>query len=202
MDVNKSQTFADVFNRNYEEQPPKPPSKPMRSKKEVNSFLYGVGVNSFTRFAVFLSAEPYLKGKLYWYGLGSAYSDTDNPFRYKDLIRSAFLKDEPYREHLMSKKERDYFNNLPEVVTIYRGMTVIELQEKNFGISWTLKKEVAEFFAYKYMRNIDTRNMKKVVHELSVKKTDLIAFFNPRTYNRLTGKNDFNIGEFEVIYIR
>ena len=59
-------------------------------------------------------------------------------------------------------------------------MTKEEFDSGNFGISWSLSKETAEFFAHKYWRNIDTKNSMKVVKAKKVKKQDCIAYFNGR----------------------
>ena len=76
----------------------------------------------------------------------------------------------------------------PEKVGIYRGMTKIELKSGEFGISWTLDKEKAEFFAYTYVRNTSTNLLPKTVHKIIVDKKDIIAYFNGRK-------------EQEIIYI-
>lgn len=142
-----------------------------------------------TKFQVFLAIKPLLKGKLYWYALRGAYEMSDNLNYYRYDLKLAFLADEPQRYSLMTKEELKYFDALPEQITIYRGMTENELMQKSFGCSWTLKKETAEFFAYTYQRNFATKHLKKVVHEMTINKSDVIAFLNNRD-------------EFEIIYIK
>lgn len=161
----------------------------MKTKKEIKSIIWGIGCDSFNRFETFLKIVPQLKGKLYWYALRKAYDCSDDMFHLRGLVKAAFKKSEPGRETLMSKKERDYLNSLPDQITIYRGMTEAERKTGNFGISWTLKKEVAEFFAFTYWRNRQTNKLKKTVHELIINKSEVIAFFNDRK-------------EFEIIYIK
>ena len=60
---------------------------------------------------------------------------------------------------------------------------------KEGGVSWTLRYETAEYFAETYIRNFATNHLTKVVHELVVNKSEVIAFFNERN-------------EFEIIYIQ
>jgi len=79
------------------------------------------------------------------------------------------------KELLMSEQELEFFNNLPEEITIYRGADTIE------GISWTLCKEKAEWFAKRYNKN-------GKVFEKTVKKHDCLCFLNDRK-------------EEEIIYI-
>jgi hypothetical protein len=167
------------------------------TKKEVDEVLkwgsshlfpiqgYPLGV---TKFQVFLAIHRILKGKLYWYALRNSYDLSDNLYQYRHDVLLAFSSNEPQREFLMSKKERDFWQSLPERITIYRGMTLEEQKQKSFGISWTLKKEIAEFFANDYQRNYSTRHKKKVVHQIEINKNEVIAFFNERT-------------EFEIIYL-
>ncbi len=156
---------------------------------QIQRILWGPGVDSWNRFETFLELVPKLKGRSYWHALGIAYTDSDNLFHYSGLVKAAFLKNKLGREYLMNEEEQNYLKDLPNEITIYRGMTEIELQQKDFGISWTLKKEVAEFFAQKYWRNLSTDQYKKTVHKLTIDKSQVIAFFNDRD-------------EFEIIYIK
>ena len=158
-------------------------------ENEIDKILSGIGVNSFNRFETFIKLIPKLNGKSYWYALRHSYVGTDNLFRYSGIIKFCFLKNEPQREYLMLHDEREYLKTLPEQITIYRGMTEDELKQKSFGLSWTLKKEVADFFANDYQRNFATKHLKKVVHEMTINKSEVIAFFNCRE-------------EFEIIYIK
>ena len=159
------------------------------NKEEIKKNIIGFGVNSFNRFPTFLKINSQLKGENYWFALRTSYINSDNLFRFSKMIKKCFLKNEPQRESLMLPEEMEYYNNLPNQITIYRGMTEDELNQKAFGCSWTLKKEVAEYFAYTYSRNFDTSNINKVVHELTINKNEVIAFFNERE-------------EFEIIYIK
>ena len=141
------------------------------------------------RIQAFLSISPLLKGRLYWYALRQTYDCCDNLFDYRNDVKMSFRSEEPERQVLMNKKERDYLQNLPEQITIYRGMTEQEYKSGIFGVSWTLRYETAEFFAETYIRNFATNHLTKVVHELVVNKSEVIAFFNERK-------------EFEIIYIQ
>lgn len=158
------------------------------TEEEIDNKLLGFGVNSFNRFETFINLIPQLSGKSYWYALRNSYENSDNLYKYRKMVKNCFLKNEPQKEYLMSPEENEYLNSLPEQITIYRGMTEKELRSKDFGCSWSLKKERAEFFAYTYLRNFDTRHLSKTVHEMTINKSDVVAFFNERD-------------EFEIIYI-
>jgi hypothetical protein len=168
------------------------------TKKEVDMILMFGNSHTYpfedrligvTKFQAFLAIRYLLKGKLYWYALRNAYEMSDNLYSYRYDIRLVFKSEEPEREYLMNKKERDYLRDLPNQFTIYRGMTESELKSNVFGISWTLKKERAEYFINTYIRNYATNHFKKVVHKLVIDKKDAIAFFNGRK-------------EFEIIYFQ
>lgn len=159
----------------------------MITRDEIDRIL--LEADSFSRINVLIEILPQLSGGDYWYALGFGYQICDNLGNYSSLLRELFLSDEPERSELMTSEEKDYLDNLPEEFTIYRGMTKIEQQSNNFGLSWTLKKDTAEFFANNYGRNFSTEHMEKTVHQLTVKKKDVIAFFDDRD-------------EDEIIYIQ
>ena len=117
-----------------------------------------------TRFQAFLAIKPLLKAKLYWKALRDSYDCSDNLYYYRIDVKMAFESTEPERYYLMNNKERSYLDKLPEQMTIYRGMTKVEQDSKDFGVSWTLKKETAEYFAKEYQRNYATNQLKNVVH--------------------------------------
>jgi hypothetical protein len=154
--------------------------------KEISEIL--TFADSFTRFSEFLKISHLLKGKKYWETLNSVYTCSDNLYQFRHILKSVFLSEEPGREYLMSEEDRDIFDSLPSNFVIYRGMTEREFKSKSFGVSWTLNKEVAEFFAYRYWRNLATKNLKKTIHELTINKSDVIAYFHGRQ-------------EYEIIYI-
>jgi hypothetical protein len=79
------------------------------------------------------------------------------------------------KELLMTEEELEFFNNLPEEITIYRGAESIK------GISWTLSKENAEWFAKRFEIN-------GTVFEKTVKISDCFCYLNERE-------------EQEIIYI-
>jgi len=100
--------------------------------------------------------------------------------KYKDQVKKLFSSTLPGREKLMTLKEQEYFKALPDTLTIYRTMTINESLSKDYGISWTLDKKVAEYFRVIYNRNKATRNEPKTIIELQIKKIEAIAFFAGR----------------------
>lgn len=167
------------------------------TKKQIDHLLgwgrshhvYGLDLAlGVTKFQVFLAIKPMLKGKLYWYALKNAFQMSDNLYDYRFDVLDAFYCEEPNRDYLMNKSERQFLKKFNQKITIYRGMTQVEKESGNFGISWTLNKEMASFFANNYRRNFSTDKMSKTVHELTVDKCDVFAYLNERE-------------EAEIIYI-
>lgn len=136
--------------------------------------------SSYERFETFLSIKDKLDDKTYWRILSEAYIDSDNLFKFSKELKQSFSVNRNFKMFLMNKADQKFYNELPNKVTIYRGMTQLELDSGIFGISWSLSKKIAEFFAYTYGRNHDTKHLKKVVHELNVSKDLICAYFSER----------------------
>jgi len=81
------------------------------------------------------------------------------------------------RDLLMNKQELDFYNNLPEEVSIFRGLNDSKTKKK--GLSWTINKEKAEWFANRWEK-------KGIVLSGIIKKENIFAIFLDR-------------GEFEVV---
>lgn len=130
----------------------------------------------------FITDEEYTKQ------LSSIYQMSSNAFKYKNEIKMYFTSEKLINEFLMTAEELQVFNTLPEELTIYRGMYREEFENKDYGFSWTLDKNVAEFFADGYIHNYNKINEKGIVVELNICKKDVIAYLNERS-------------EKEIIYI-
>ena len=70
---------------------------------------------------------------------------------------------------LMDEEERGLFQSLDDVVTVYRGVTSYNAQNVK-ALSWTLNREVAEWFAHRFGQN-------GTVYEAQVKKENIYAVF-------------------------
>ena len=84
------------------------------------------------------------------------------------------------QKFLMNKIEFKKFNNLQDEITIYRSRSSKIKGDNNIynGISWTLKKEVALFFA-KYHAERHGVEQKYLIKGI-IKKQFIYAFFNER----------------------
>jgi len=118
-----------------------------------------------------LSEQEYINVVKDWY--------TQTEIVYQDLqLWIDTFKSIKNTKLLMDYDELNYFNNLPEKIVIYRGGV------SKRGISWTLNKDIAEWFANRF-KDINKGGQ---LFEKKVFKNDCIAYFNDRE-------------EEEIIYI-
>lgn len=82
---------------------------------------------------------------------------------------------EASKEFMMDEKETEVFEQLDDVVTIYRGVT--DYNKDNIkALSWTLDKTKAEWFATRFNRE----GQDGLVYEAKIKKNDIFAYTNKR----------------------
>ncbi|MFZ2973860.1 MAG: hypothetical protein WA049_14585 [Ferribacterium limneticum] len=101
--------------------------------------------NSYTRLPALLEIHWRLADNDYLRLLGEEWAGFDNIGHYADALwETAFgwwSNDGPLLE-MMTPDERDAYDALPDVVTVYRGCYKIN----KWGLSWSLSKETAENF--------------------------------------------------------
>jgi hypothetical protein len=137
--------------------------------------------SSEDKFHYFLKFEKrFTSDKLFWKTLGEVYVQSSNNYKNKNEIKRLFKEQRQYREFLMSEKEQKALSKLPDKIKIYRGMSIEEDNSGDFGISWTLKKDVAKMFATTYIHNYDTNSSQRIIKEIIINKSDVIAYFKER----------------------
>ena len=124
--------------------------------------------------------DQFKTDKEFWEKLGEIYIQSSNNYHYRDEIIKLFKSPKKDKEYLMSKIDRITLEKLPNKIKIYRGMSKEEDLSGSYGISWTLKYEVAEMFATTYLHNYDTKELKHIVKELTVNKNQIVAYFSSR----------------------
>lgn len=82
------------------------------------------------------------------------------------------------RRFIMNREEMNYLNSLPDTVTIYRGTCKDEFENKEYGTSWTINPEKANFFAYEYI--MTKTEGERCVIKTEVPKESIIAYINER----------------------
>ena len=102
--------------------------------------------------------------------LRNVWTSQENPNRDINVTKKECVEmfKKANKNHLMSKEEQDTLNALDNEVVVYRG--ILDKSAYN-GLSWTLDREKAEWFAHRY--NLDEGKVLKAV----VKKTDIMALF-------------------------
>ncbi|MCG2611527.1 hypothetical protein LZZ90_08400 [Flavobacterium sp. SM15] len=123
--------------------------------------------------------------EVYWEIVGHCYTMSNLAHTDMEIILSYINDSRPKKEYMMDEDEREFFNNLPDEVTIYRGCSKKEIESGNYRISWTLDKKVAEFFAYEYInlnfeKSFEKDKSKFDVVEKTVNKSELLAYFGGR----------------------
>lgn len=105
----------------------------------------------------------------------------------KEQFVSLFKKAD--KKYLMNKNEYDIYKNFPEEITVYRG---IRGRGKVQGLSWTLSKEQARWFANRFEPT-------GKVYSARIKKEDTLAYFSDRNekevvldYRRLFDVSEVN----------
>lgn len=98
----------------------------------------------------------------WWAAFRDAWELTEYPWYYKDRINAVlpYHRGEMHRSH-----ERTTLARLPDTLTIYRG----QLAEQEVGLSWTLRRATAQFFARR------SNGARRVIHTATVKKADATA---------------------------
>jgi len=139
-------------------------------------------VDDDLKLRLFKSLIPMLSSKGYWYALGQVYTKCGCFDSITISEKRKFFYDyRPHREYLMTSDEQRYLNARAEKVTIYRAMSIIERESEEFGVSWTLNKAVAEFYAFKYQGyELHRQEEERVVHSVTTDKDNLIAYFKER----------------------
>lgn len=130
---------------------------------------------------------------IYWRMVAYCYTSSSFAHTDESIILKYLTDTRPEKENLMDEEEREFFNNLPDEVTIYRGCTKEEIKSGKFRMSWTLDRKIAEFFAYEYINfsienSLDKDKSMYDVVEKTVNKKDLLCYFGDRN-------------EAEVLYI-
>ena len=127
---------------------------------------YGLTFLKYT--SPFLSKEEFSKI------LSDAWARSENPnsdpnFTQKELV-SMFKQADP--TILMDQAERKRLAELEDTVTVYRGVTSLNADNIR-AMSWTLDKEVAEWFAHRYKED-------GTVYEAEINKKYILALFMER----------------------
>lgn len=128
--------------------------------------------------------QPYLSKEDFSKILADAWTQSENPNNDENVdkreLLSMFRQAEP--SELMTESELRKYDELEEIVTIYRGVT--SYNAKNIkALSWTVDRKVAEWFSHRFNEN-------GTVYEAEIEKKHIFALFNGRNESEVIV--DFN----------
>jgi len=124
----------------------------------------------------------------YWDILRNLIVDSENIWQWKSQYENLVINvDVEYARRMMDDEEREFLDNLPDEVTIYRGALEFEDGTSNIdGYSWSIARETAEFFANRFVRD----GVTPVVVEGKVAKEKIRSYFSGRGENEIIA--DYN----------
>lgn len=103
----------------------------------------------------------------YWDLISWLWQDTENVYENLDTWIELLTLEFSDPQLMMNNKEKEVYNKLPEIVKVYRG----GVDDK--GLSWSLSKEKAEWFANRFDFGYE-------VFEKDINKSDILAYLNGR----------------------
>lgn len=121
------------------------------------------------RLIFFKYCSEYLSKKDFAEYLSFCYTTVENIMSDKNVTVSEIIKFFKCadKEYLMNKSEYEKYISLPEMVTIYRGVSDVKYK---MGISWTLVKEKAEWFANRFTAD-------GFVYKIDIPNKHILAYF-------------------------
>lgn len=122
------------------------------------------------RVEAFIKIQDKLSNTDYWKLLSDIWVDTENQYAYLDDWKKLLASDRRDRHYMMNEEDDQLLRSLPEEVTIYRGCQK-GLNEN--GLSWTLDKSKAEFFANRFGK-------KGIILERKIPRSEIVALLTVR----------------------
>lgn len=119
------------------------------------------------RLDAFLAYMHKMTDEEYWSLLGGIWTDSENIHENMQGWLLALSVKRPHRNKMMAPEELEFFMALPTKLTIHRGGTPD-------GLSWTLDKDTAEWFAKRFSHK------KGKVHTRNIDKHEAVAYFAGR----------------------
>lgn len=129
------------------------------------------------RISVLLDHGHVMSDKDYWRCVGQAWIDSENIWQNLQTWKELWSSNRPYRDMCMDEDDREVYASLPETMTVFRGVhdKGATKRTRKKGISWSLSREKAEWFANRY------RSETTFVMEGTVARKDVLAYFNGRS---------------------
>ena len=120
----------------------------------------------------FRFVSPYLSDEDYSTMLKECWIMEDNPNQDQNVpIKMAIeLFRRAKKDYIMNKEEQEYYDNLPETLILYRGVSE---GRARLGLSWTDNHDVAIW----YQKRFKGLGRDGIILKAEVKKEDVLAYF-------------------------
>ena len=107
--------------------------------------------------------------------LAHAWTSSENPNQDANVSLRLICKwfREAKKDILMTESEYDYYNSLPQIITVYRGVAIGRNPD---GLSWTCSRATAEWFANRFNTDVN----KGYFQSMEIDKSLVLAYFNSR----------------------
>lgn len=126
-------------------------------------------------------AKQYMSKKEFEQRLAMAWITSENPNQDVNVSIGKLIQwfKASDRNNLMSNGELEYYNSLPDIVNVYRGVAVGRAERQ--GLSWTCNYETAKWFANRFNRG----DKKGYIIKGQISKEDIFAYFNRRNEDEI-----------------
>lgn len=101
----------------------------------------------FEAMVEYFDRHPDIPGKVFWEEVGHVWTDSENIYENLYEWKEVWNDTKPGKRFAMRASERKKLAALPDTVTVYRG---VSHEGDDDGISWTLSREKAEWFAKRW----------------------------------------------------
>lgn len=147
--------------------------------KDLNFIFYRMLPKYHLAYLKF--AKPYMSKSDFEERLAMAWITSENPNQDVNVSIGKFIQwfKAADKSNLMTAAELEYYNALPEVITVYRGIAVGRAEKQ--GLSWTCNYNTAEWFANRF----NYGDKKGYVIKGQIAKADVFAYFNRRNEDEL-----------------
>lgn len=134
---------------------------------------------------ILIQHQNKMSDEVYWSFIAHCYTMSDLAHTNEFTVNYFLKSNRPNKHFLMTEEERAFLKDLPQKITIYRGCSKKEIKSKKIRYSWTLKKSIAEYFAFEYINYAIEKSTVKdkskyEVIERTIDKSEIYAYFEGR----------------------
>ena len=128
------------------------------------------------RFRIFSTVHQKLNNEDYWGVLFQLWIDSENIWQELDLWIELLKSDRAgKKKYFMDEDDKEKYKALPKKLTVYRG----HRKHNKDGLSWTLSKEKARWFADKRGQTKDEETNGRVSQKI-INKSEIFAYTDRR----------------------